>query len=197
MAAPNETLDLILAERAFLSCLARSLARQQADADDLVQETLIRALRAHTRLRPGSCLRAWLSTILTRVHRTLMRTRSRRATPSWTDAGLEPEQAWDAVAASDAAEERTDLAAIEEQLEDDLRRALRDLPDRMREPFCLHTLSGLPTAAIATRLGIAHGTVMSRIHRARARLRAALMPPPARRRPVLAGPRAASLRPAG
>jgi RNA polymerase sigma-70 factor (ECF subfamily) len=172
--AQDTTVDQILAERPYLRRVAFSLTRHDADADDLVQETVMRAYRAHGRLRPGGCLRAWLATILKRAFLTTLQYRRRRPMQAWTDTGL-PQDGEAGVAASEAsATDATDFASVEQDLDERLRRAVRSVPRIYRDPFCRHALEGLTYREIAQRLGVPRGTVMSRIFRARSRVRCAL-----------------------
>lgn len=133
------------------------------DAEDLVQETFLRAYRAIDRFRPGSNARAWLLTILQRARTDAFRRRQRRPrTVELPDEGLElpvppPQNA---------------LASGYEDLE----RALAGLPESFRSAVVLRDLQDLSYAEIAAALGVPVGTVMSRIHRGRALLREALAP---------------------
>src|SRR5687768_6822797 len=80
------TTSLILAEEPFLQRLARRLARRHADAEDLVQETMLRAYGARDRFVVGTSMRAWLATILRRLYLTGALKDKRRATQTDTDA---------------------------------------------------------------------------------------------------------------
>lgn len=138
---------------------AHRMARNSADAEDLVQETLTRAWSGLDRLVPGSNARAWLHTILQRVRTDAWRRRSRR--PELVElTGPEP-----ASAGSPAA---TAAAGL------DVERALLGLPETYRAAVVLRDLEGFSYQEIAEILGVALGTVMSRIHRGRALLREAL-----------------------
>jgi RNA polymerase sigma-70 factor (ECF subfamily) len=129
------------------------------DAEDLVQETFLRAHRAFDRFEPGSNARAWLHTILSRARTDLYRRTMRR--PETVELSGEGP----AVAPPQHA-----LASGHEDLE----RALRGLPETFREAVVLRDVQDLTYAEIAAALGIPVGTVMSRIHRGRALLREAL-----------------------
>jgi RNA polymerase sigma-70 factor (ECF subfamily) len=129
------------------------------DAEDLVQETFLRAHRAFERFTPGSNARAWLHTILQRVRTdAFRRTKRRPETVELTGEGPGEAPPQDALASG----------------REDLERALRGLPEAFREAVVLRDIQELSYAEIATALGIPVGTVMSRIHRGRALLRAAL-----------------------
>ncbi len=137
--------------------LARALTRDGEAADDLVQETLVKAI-AHERLWYGGSLKAWVVTILLNAHRSHLR-RLRRAAPldPLDEASLQA-----AGSASDGAE----LRAVE--------RGLALLPPEQREVLLLVALEGLSYRETAEAVGVPIGTVMSRLSRARAALRAYL-----------------------
>lgn len=169
------TTDQILGETPFLRRFAFRLVRRDADADDLVQETLLRAYRARKSFERGTSMRAWLATILRRLFLTESIKSARRRTHADTDLG---EPLAGVLAASPArsgpgraAEGDQARDAALEQVDDRIHRAFRRLPDTFREPFILFALDGLSYAEIAAQLTIPIGTVMSRIHRARHRLR--------------------------
>ena len=129
------------------------------DAEDLVQETFLRAHRALERLQPGTNARAWLHTILQRVRTDAYRRKQRRpVTVELVGEGPEVAPPQDA------------LASGHEELE----RALAALPEAFRTAVVLRDLQELSYAEIAESLGVPVGTVMSRIHRGRALLREAL-----------------------
>ncbi len=136
---------------------ARALAGERHAADDLVQDTLERALNKFHLWRPGSDLRAWLFAIMHNVFVNQLRAR-----------GARPEEPLDesfdvaAAAAGDRLEVR------------DLDAALARLPVEQREVVLLVGLEELSYAEAARALGIPIGTVMSRLFRGRERLRALL-----------------------
>jgi RNA polymerase sigma-70 factor (ECF subfamily) len=129
------------------------------DAEDLVQETFLRAYRAFDRFRPGTNARAWLITILQRVRTDAFRRKKRRpATVELTGEGPATPPPQDALASGG----------------EDLERALRSLPEPFQSAVVLRDLQELSYAEIAEALSVPVGTVMSRIHRGRALMRAAL-----------------------
>jgi RNA polymerase sigma-70 factor (ECF subfamily) len=139
--------------------VAYRLTGNAHDAEDLVQETFLRAYRAFDRFEPGSNARAWLYTILGRVRTDLFRRAKRRPrTVELVDEGPAVDAPQDALASG----------------REDLERALRALPEAFREAVVLRDVQELSYAEIGEALGIPVGTVMSRIHRGRALLRAAL-----------------------
>ncbi len=136
---------------------ARALTQDPAQADDLVQSCLVRALAKEHLWQPGTDLRAWLFTILHNQHVNHLR-RARRA-------GI-------LVAVEDAAPVLAVAPSAAAVLElRDLERAIATLPDEQREVIGLVGREGMRYEEIAETLGIPIGTVRSRLSRARARLR--------------------------
>jgi len=138
---------------------AYRLTRNAADAEDLVQETLLRAYRAFAGYTPDTNIRAWLYTILYRVRADHYRRVSRSPrTVELVDEGP----------AVPAPQER--LA----QGQEDLARALEALPECFRAAVLLRDVQDFSYDEIAAILDVPIGTVMSRIHRGRGQLRRAL-----------------------
>jgi len=133
---------------------ARALVRNADVADDLVQDTLVRALRSE-HLFHGGDLRSWLYTILTNLNRNRLRTLARRPT-------LVPIEDHDAAAAGTESGQR------------DIARALDSLVEEQRAALLLVVLEGLSYRDVAEIQGVPIGTVMSRLARARAQIRAHL-----------------------
>jgi RNA polymerase sigma factor (sigma-70 family) len=170
VAAQLQTVDLILAEQTHLHRVARRLTRCDADADDLVGDTLLRAYSARSRFAPGTSIRAWTTTILRRVFLSRIACVKRRRLETDTDSGGPLERAT-AAATTIADESPLTRAALSERLEDPVKRALDRLPEVYRTPLFLAVTEGLTCGEIAHRLSVPEGTVMSRIHRARERLK--------------------------
>lgn len=141
---------------------ARALVGEAAAADDLVQDTLERALAKLHLYRRGTDLRAWLFTVMHNVYVNQLRA-ARPAAP------LEEEMPELARPAREA--DALDLR--------DLERALRRLPPEQREVLLLVALEDMSYGEAARALGIPIGTVMSRLSRAREKLRAMLAGLPA------------------
>lgn len=144
--------------------VARSLTGQPADAEDLVQDTLIRAYRSLDRF-DGAHPRAWLLTILR--HTEINRNRGRR--PQLLD-----DRQLEQVASTPAGETPEGVvvgAAFDEVVEN----AVGALPEKFRTAVELVDVDGLTYAEAARALGIPPGTAMSRVHRARSRIRARLV----------------------
>jgi RNA polymerase sigma-70 factor (ECF subfamily) len=147
-----------LPHRDALLATARRLTGRVDLAEDLVQETYLRAFRSAHRYRPGTNARAWLQRILQRARFDGMRESVRRPrTVVLTDEpGVAPAQ--------------HRLASGGDALE----RALATVPDHYRAALVLRDVKELSYEEIADVMGIPLGTVMSRIHRGRALLRTAL-----------------------
>ena len=138
---------------------AYRITRSTVDAEDLVQETYLRAFRAFGGYRPGTNIRAWLFTILYRVRTDLLRKRGRSLqTVAILDEGRAVAPAQDAMAKG----------------HEDVARALGQVPEIFRTAVLLRDVQELSYDEIGRVLDIPVGTVMSRIHRGRALLRKAL-----------------------
>jgi len=137
---------------------ARALTRNADRADDLVQDCLERAIRKRGLFRPTGPLQAWLFRILVNLWRNSLRSERRRGEHVAYDALV--------VEPSIPAPQHGRLALGE------MNRALDRLPDDQRETLLLVVLEGVSYQEAATILGIPIGTVMSRLSRARAALRA-------------------------
>lgn len=149
--------------------LARWLSRNDHDAEDIVQEAYVRALRAFDRYRGGDP-RAWMLTIVRNTCYTWLRANrpadhattahdSEEGTPIAADPGTEPEARF--------------LQSVDRQL---LRDAIDSLPLEFREAFVLREIEGLSYKEIADVADVPLGTVMSRLARARHHLQQRLRP---------------------
>jgi len=134
---------------------ARALTRNRELADDLVQDTLVRALRSE-HLFHGGDIRSWLYTILTNLNRNRLRALARRP-------------ALQAIEDNDAA----DVAGPEAGARD-IERALASLVEDQRSALLLVVLEGLSYREVAQVQGVPIGTVMSRLARARLQIKAYL-----------------------
>jgi RNA polymerase sigma-70 factor (ECF subfamily) len=133
---------------------ARALTRDHETADDIVQDTLVRALRSE-HLFLGGDVRAWLYTILTNLNRNRLRSLSRRPP-------LSPIKDADATTSGPDSGGR------------DISRALDELAEDQRATLLLVVLEGLTYREAAEVQGVPIGTVMSRLARARAQIKAFL-----------------------
>lgn len=158
----------VLPEVDVLLRVARTLTQQPVDAEDLVQDTLIRAFRACDRF-DGAHPRAWLLTILRNTH--LNRLRARR--PALLDDPETHEEdrvSWPGNAPPSSPED----LVLGEMFDHAVAQALNGLPEVFGAAVRLVDLNGLSYAEAAGVLGVPVGTVMSRLHRGRARIRASL-----------------------
>jgi RNA polymerase sigma-70 factor (ECF subfamily) len=137
----------------------RALGGSIQAADELVQETLVRALANDRRPGQPGELRAWLFTILRNAWLTSLRAGRR------TEA---LEEGMEAAEAGTGAQDHIEL--------DDLARAIRGLPADQREAVVLMGAQGLPAAEAARICGVAEGTMRARLSRARHALRRTLQP---------------------
>ena len=155
-------------EAEALSCVdslyrtALRLTRSPADAEDLVQETYLKAFRAADRFEPGTNLRAWLFTILHNTARNRVRDRARDAVTVDSET---VERAADLVAGRTGETPETEL--LRGTLDPDLQAAVDALPDAFRQAVWLRDVEEFSYAEIAEMLTIPVGTVMSRISRGR------------------------------
>jgi RNA polymerase sigma-70 factor, ECF subfamily len=157
--------DSVIDHMDGLYSYALMLSRNRSDAEDLVQETYVRAIPAMARLRRRSNLKSWLFTIMRNLW--LNQLRQRRSTP------LVPE--------TDIAQYFTDPTArttddpysllLSKIHRGQVRKAIQQLPIDFREVILLREYEGLSYQEIATVLECPAGTVMSRLGRARSRLR--------------------------
>lgn len=131
------------------------LCGQDALAQDLVQETMLRAWKSLDALREAEAAKPWLLTILRREHARLHE-RRQLDTVELND-GIPEQSAW-------ASPERHGDAA-------ELREAMSKLPHKYREPLLLQVLGGLTCDEIATELGLQSGAVMTQLFRARQQLK--------------------------
>jgi len=155
--------DVARSHGRFLYTVAYRLTGNREDAEDLVQEVLLRVRRGLETYQPGS-MEGWLSRIATNAFLDEVRRRRRRPVdllPEEPDWVLPPTEGADEALA----------AAV---LPDDVQAALLRLPDDFRAAVVLCDVVGLSYHEIGDALGIPVGTVRSRIHRGRAQLREVL-----------------------
>jgi RNA polymerase sigma-70 factor, ECF subfamily len=164
--------ELVWPLRADVLRMARFLCRHDAEADDLAQETLLKAFAAIESFQPGTDARAWLMRILRNTRIDRIRSAAQEAGNVSLDAaeidaeapvatedfGPEPEQVLNAF---------SDQQVIE---------ALRDLPEDIRMTLLLVDVQQIDHSDAAAILEVPVGTIKSRAHRGRAMLRQALLP---------------------
>ena len=145
---------------------ARWLSRSPSDADDLVQEAILRAFRAFDALR-GSDVKAWLLTIVRNCHLTAVKQQQRRGLVPLPDE--HDPQDGHAMTATTPDPESLTMRRDEERT---LNRLLSSLPDEHREVLMLREIEEMDYRQIAAVTNVPIGTVMSRLARARAALKA-------------------------
>ena len=175
MADQQDFADQAMEYAPQLYSAALRMTRNQADAEDLVQEAYLRGYRSFETFQEGTNLRAWLFRILTNAYINKYRAKQRR--PQETELG-EIEDLYlyrrlgsmETAAASMSAEEQfLDLFT-----DDEVKTALEELPDNFRLPVLLADVEGFAYKEIAEMLDIPIGTVMSRLHRGRKAMQRAL-----------------------
>lgn len=166
----NEFEDTALVHLDALYSLGLRLTHNRAGAEDLVQETYLRAFKNFHRFNPGTNCRAWLFTILRNLFLNHIRRSGREILEG--DARL-PDPGLDGVASTTlgGSPEEEFLQTL---LHGDVERALKALPLPFREAVVLADLEGLSYREVAEVLGCPVGTVMSRLSRGRSLLRHAL-----------------------
>ena len=144
------------------------LTHDPADAEDLVQDTYLKAFRAADRFAPGTNLRAWLFTILHNTARNRARDRAREAVDVDSEA---VERSADtrgvATVRGGAPFETPETLLLRDLLTPELQEAIDDLPPAFRQAVWLRDVEEFSYAEIAEMLGVPLGTVMSRISRGR------------------------------
>jgi RNA polymerase sigma-70 factor (ECF subfamily) len=158
----------VLPELDVLLRVALSLTRRPADAEDLVQDTLIRALHGIDGF-DGAHPRAWLLTIM----RNAQINQHRRRRPELLH---DQDVAFERLVATEGEGYKTPEGLVVDKIFDSVvSDALAALPDRFHQVVTLVDVHGLSYAEAAEALGVPVGTVMSRLHRARARMRRRLI----------------------
>jgi len=152
-----------------LYAYAMVLTRNPSGAADLVQETYVRALRAKNSLRPDSNVKSWLFTILRNIW--LNELRHQKASPKIVE--LEADEGIADVAVETAKDPyATYVTKVERE---QVREAIQQLPAEFQEIIILREYEELSYQEIATVLECPPGTVMSRLARARSKLKALLL----------------------
>jgi RNA polymerase sigma-70 factor (ECF subfamily) len=158
-----------------LHAKASRMTRDHSDAEDLVQETYARAFASFHQFKEGTNLRAWLNRILTNTFISSYRKRQRE--PLLTSASFEDWQLerahWRSAQSSAAARSAEELA-LDRIPDTSVTDALRQLPEGFRMAVYLADVEGFGYREIAEIMRCPIGTVMSRLHRGRSRLRGLL-----------------------
>jgi RNA polymerase sigma-70 factor (ECF subfamily) len=160
---------------------ALSLTKNRPDADDLMQETALKAFRSFHQYQEGTNLKAWLYRIMMNSYISKYRRKKRSPELGWLDG---PEDAVGGTTPEQAANERNawlvlgDKLALEDfkqQLDGPMKAAVEALPDEFRSALILNVVNELSYKEVAEVLDVPIGTVMSRLSRAKALIRARLV----------------------
>ncbi len=148
--------------------VALRLAGDESQADDLTQETMLKAFRSWHQYRPGTNVRAWLFTILRRTFINEYR-KARRAGPTVDVSEIEAYTVFEQVQDTDP-----EGRFFDQLVDEDVLAAINRLPDDFRETLVLSDVEGLSYAEIAQITNVPVGTVKSRLFRARQSLQKVL-----------------------
>lgn len=144
---------------------ALRMTKSETDAEDLVQETFVKAYRFWDRFELGSNARAWLFKIMTNIFINEYRSRSRA--PISVSVDEENDDFVYGQVASLTSQENPETEFLNKLLDDDVRRAIDTLPEDFKEVVVLSFLEDYSYQEIAEIVGLQLGTVKSRIHRGR------------------------------
>jgi RNA polymerase sigma-70 factor (ECF subfamily) len=149
------------------------MSHNPTDAEDLVQETYLKAFAAFGQFKPGTNMKAWLYRILTNTFITEYRRRQRQAHTSNTD-DVEDWQIVQAAAHTSTGLRSAEMDALDNLPDSAVREALADLPEEFRLVVYYADVEGFSYKEISKIMDTPIGTVMSRLHRGRAKLRESL-----------------------
>ena len=150
---------------------AMRMTRNAADAEDLVQETYLKAFNAYERFETGTNLKAWMYRIITNSYINAYRKKQRRPDESDID-DIEDLYLYRRLGGAESAvlSRSAEDELLEMFGEDEVKLALEDLPEHYRMPILLADVEGFAYKEIAEILDVPVGTVMSRLHRGRKQL---------------------------
>lgn len=152
---------------------ALRMTHNSADAEDLVQDTYAKAFSSFHQFKPGTNLRAWMYRILTNNFINNYRKAQRRPQESSSE-GIEDWQLYAAEQHTSTGLRSAEMEALDSLPDDDIKRALSDLPEDFRLAVYLADVEGFAYKEIAEMMNTPIGTVMSRLHRGRKALQVSL-----------------------
>jgi len=144
---------------------AYRLTRNAADAEDLVQETFLRAYRGFHQFEQGTNIKAWLYRIL--MNTFINEYRKKQRQPQTVSEDEVPDWYLYSKMAESGAEPSAETSVIESLPDEEVQEALSSLPEQFRMAVLLADVEGFSYKEIADIMGVPNGTVMSRLHRGR------------------------------
>lgn len=147
--------------------------RNPSDAEDLVQEAMVKAFVAWSQYQQGTNLKAWLYRIMTNTHINSYNKKAKDPSKGGLD-DLEDWQLGDAKSLTATTSRSAELEALDNLPSEIIRKSLLEIPEEFRMVVYYAVVDGLPYAEIAEVMGTPVGTVMSRLHRGKKLLRGLL-----------------------
>jgi RNA polymerase sigma-70 factor (ECF subfamily) len=173
VADPARFQDDVMPLLPHLYSAALRMTRNPADAEDVLQESLLRAYRGYHTFKEGTNLKAWMYRILTNTFINSYRRQSRR--PEEVELGeLEDFYLYRRLGEASGAARSAEDEALDRFVDGDIKAAVEALPENFRIPVLLADVEGFSYKEIAKIMGVPIGTVMSRLHRGRKALQKAL-----------------------